>query len=139
MPIFFNPDAVENGLRLAVDDFINMFTRSFSACCQFHQHLRVNFAPIFWPKNISKSKRSIVIFGAKILYKKRACKTLIKLTPDPKSVKIMSSFQCLFVLLGSTSKTLMKLTQGGRPCQLWARGHTTADNTKILDFCILIN
>jgi len=48
--------------------------------CQFHQHYTRAFcADIFAPKNV-KPKTQVVIFGAKILYKKRAGKTLMKLT-----------------------------------------------------------
>jgi len=35
----------------------------------------------FWHQKISNPKHSFVIFGAKILYKKRARKMLMKLTP----------------------------------------------------------
>jgi len=40
------------------------------------------FLPIFWRQKIPNPKHSFVFFGAKISYKKRASKTLMKLMVD---------------------------------------------------------
>ncbi len=37
---------------------------------------------IVWRQKISKPKHSFVIFSAKILYEKHACKIMVKLTAD---------------------------------------------------------
>ncbi len=42
--------------------------------------LCAHFVPIFWCQKISNPKHSLEIFGAKILYKKRKRKKLMKLT-----------------------------------------------------------
>jgi len=73
--------------------------------------LHANFGPIFLRQKFLNPKHSFVIFGAKILYKKRARKTLMKLTPVHNRSKNTSLFSVTTKagLMSPAPRTLMVL------------------------------
>jgi hypothetical protein len=60
--------------------FFNLALEQKKAWCQFHQHFKPAFLPIFCCQKILNPKYSFLIFGAKFVYEKRMRKTLMKLT-----------------------------------------------------------
>jgi hypothetical protein len=58
----------------------------------------VNFINVLWARfsyKISNPKASFAVFGAKILYKKCVCKTLMKLTPGINFINVLrAAFLC---------------------------------------------
>jgi len=64
--------------------FLIIFCRICPAVCrQVHQHFtRPIFVKKIWCQKVTKPKQNFVFFGAKILYEKCPCTTLMKLTPS---------------------------------------------------------
>jgi len=60
---------------------VTLIEKKLYPIVNFINILRTHFELIFWHQKISNPKQSFIIFGAKILYKKRVHKTLMKLTP----------------------------------------------------------
>jgi len=78
-------DAIVKGKK--IDSIFNeqlyLFYLSIDACCLFHQcFLRAFFEQNFGAKNYTKLAYGSEILAPKILYEKRVCKTLMKLTPE---------------------------------------------------------
>ncbi len=68
--------------------------------CQFPQHFTGIFLTIFWHQKISNPKHSFAIFGTKILYKKCASKTLMKLSLGEGFMILFPFIVLIYKLLG---------------------------------------